>query len=122
MSKWIVVMNNSLISNDFAKLIPSINKIVPYDPPTIIVDPTVYSTSLEAKLVGKGYKIIFVKEKVADYMSSHKNTLLLTTDLTSTLNLTRSKWFLVNHPESLVDNIQILDNYILTLRKRSLNV
>jgi len=115
-------MNNSLIRNDLVKLIPSINKIIPFDPPTIIIDPTVYSTLLEAKLVGKGYKIIFVKEKVEEYMSSHKNTLLLTNDLTATLNLTRSKWFLVNHPESLVDNIQILDNYILTLRKRALNV
>jgi hypothetical protein len=117
----LLVVNNSLIRNDIAKIIPSINKIVPYDPPTIILDPTVYSISLEAKLVSKGYNCIFVKEDVSEYMNNNENTLLLTNDLSATLNLTRSKWFLVNHPESLVENIQILDKYLFNLRKRKLN-
>ena len=117
----LLVVNNSLIRNDIVKLIPSIRKIVPYDPPTIIIDPTVYSTSLEEKLVLKGYKCIFVKEDVSEYMNNNDNTLLLTNDLSATINLTRSKWFLVNHPESLVDNIQILDKYLFNLRKRKLN-
>lgn len=121
MGRNLLVVNNSLLRNDIAKLIPNIKKIVPYDPPTIIIDPTIYSTSLEAKLVSKGYNCIFVKENISDYMNNNENTLLLTNDLSATLNLTRSKWFLVNHPESLVDNIDILDKYLFNLRKRQLN-
>jgi hypothetical protein len=115
----LLVVNNSLIRNDLAKLMP--NKIVPYNPPTIIVDPTVYSDSLKSKLIAKGYNVIFVKEDVVKYINDHKNTLLLTNDLMSTINLTREKWFLVNHPEALQNNIQILDKYILNIRKRQLN-
>lgn len=113
----LIVTNNSLLYNYVAKLFP--NKIVPFDTPTIIVDPTVYSKSLEEKLVANGYKVIFVKENIELYMKDNPNTLLLTSDLM--LTLTREKWFLVNHPESLQDNIQILDNYILSLRRRALN-
>jgi len=115
----ILVVNNSLIRNDFQSIFG--HKIVPYNPPTIIVDPTVYSDSLESKLIAKGYNVIFVKENVVKYMNEHENTLLLTNDLMGTLKLTKEKWFLVNHPEALQNNIQILDNYILNIRKRQLN-
>ena len=86
--------------------------------PTIIIDPTLYSVDLEMSLVRHGYVVIFVKEKIQEYMNDHPNTLLLTTDLDATLKLTRDKWFLVNHPETFEDNIQIIDNYILNLIKK----
>lgn len=111
-----IIENNSLFGVYVEKLFP--NKIIAREVPTIIVDPTVYSVDLEMALVKRGYMVIFVKENVEEYINDHPNTLLLTADLDSTLKITREKWFLVNHPEALEGNIQIIDNYVLGLIRR----